>query len=220
MDSERKIGHDLCLRGLQKRGYRPRVIVDIGAAQGDWTLDAMQSFPDASYFLIEALEERRVQLAELHRRNPNVDFEICGVADKPGELTFGVTPDLYASSFAYPGNNNRTLRVRTVDELFAAGRFSQPAFMKLDVQGFELKVLDGAKSVLPRTDLVLLELEFYRFSESMPLLHESIEYMLQWNFRPYEIVDVLRRPFDGAMGQCDILFCRQDHWLTSSNRWS
>lgn len=220
METERKIGHDLCLQGLKDRGYRPETILDIGAAQGDWTVEAMRSFPEAQYFLIEALRERRPQLEQLRTQLRNVDFEICGVADQPGELSFGVTPDLYASSFAYPGADNRVVPVRTLDDLYAARRFRQPSFLKLDVQGFELKVLDGARSVLPQADLVLLELQFYRFSEPMQLMHESIAYMLKRDFRPYEIVDVLRRPFDNAMGQCDILFCRQDHWLVGSNRWA
>ena len=38
-------------------------------------------------------------------------------------------------------------------------------------------------------------------------------------FQPYEIVDVLRRPYDGAMGQCDVLFCRRGHWLSAQQRW-
>jgi hypothetical protein len=43
--------------------------------------------------------------------------------------------------------------------------------------------------------------------------------MRDQGFRPYEVVDVLRRPYDGAMGQCDLLFVRENHWLVSSNLW-
>ncbi|WP_442936438.1 FkbM family methyltransferase [Nostoc sp.] len=96
----------------------------------------------------------------------------------------------------------------------------QPHFIKIDVQGYELNVLSGAKKVLKSSDLILLELQFFRFSSEMILLHESIAWMNEQNFQPYEIVNVLRRSLDNAMGQCDILFIRKDHWLLKSQNWS
>jgi hypothetical protein len=33
-------------------------------------------------------------------------------------------------------------------------------------------------------------------------------------------VDFLRRPLDGAMGQCDILFVKRDHPLVSNHSWN
>lgn len=219
MPVDTSIGHDICLQGLKKRGYHPETILDIGAAEGSWTLSAIRSFPTARYFLIEALEERRPELEELRRDYRNVTFAICGVGKEPGDLLFGITPELYGSSFAYEGAENRMVQVKTLDDLFASGCFQQPSFLKLDVQGFELQVLEGARTVLPGADLVLLELPFYRFSKPMSLMHEAIQYMVDRRFRPYEVVEVMRRPYDGAMGQCDLLFCREDHPLMASNRW-
>lgn len=59
-----------------------------------------------------------------------------------------------------------------------------------------------------------------RFSVSTKLFHEVISYMVERKFRPYEIVDVLRRPLDGAMGQCDVLFVKEDHPLLADTLWS
>ena len=218
--TDQSIGHELCLEGLRGRGYSPAMILDIGAAQGAWTIMALRYFPDARFFLIEALEERRQDLERLKHWQKRADFEICGVGDHHAQLELGITAALDASSFAYSGAASRVVEVFTLDELFAMGRFPQPQFLKLDVQGFELRVLEGAKSVLPGADLVLLEMQFHRFAPAMPLFHESIEFMVGHGFRPYELVDVLRRPYDRAMGQCDMLFCRNDHPLLSSVRWA
>ena len=73
--------------------------------------------------------------------------------------------------------------------------------------------------MLAGSSLVLLELNFFRFYAGMPLVHEAIDYMVARGFRPYEIVDVLRRPLDGAMGQCDMLFCREGHALLADSAW-
>ena len=58
-------------------------------------------------------------------------------------------------------------------------------------------------------DLILLECTFFAFCEDMRTLDVTIAYMSAHNFIPYEFVDYLRRPLDGAMGQCDILFIRK-----------
>jgi len=96
----------------------------------------------------------------------------------------------------------------------------RPDMMKLDVQGYELTVLEGARKSLEQCQAVILELPFHRFSQSTNIFHEAIFYMVKRGFRPYEIVDVLRRPLDGAMGQCDLLFVKEDHALFADNRWS
>jgi hypothetical protein len=66
---------------------------------------------------------------------------------------------------------------------------------------------------------VLLEVQFIRFCDEMWLVHEAVPWMADRGLVPYEFVDVLRRPRDGAMGQCDVLFVREDHWLRADRQW-
>jgi FkbM family methyltransferase len=208
-----------CLKGLTLRGFRPECVLDIGAALGEWTDMALRFWPEARYFLFEPLRERQEALDKLRCSHPNVDYILAGAADSPKQLSIGVSSNLYESSFAYPGPQNRIVEVVTVDQLFRDGRFPQPQFMKLDVQGYEFKVLAGAAETMRECDLILLELQFFRFAPDMWLLHEAIQWMAERGFRPYEFVDFLRRPYDDAMGQCDLLFARAGHWLVSSNSW-
>jgi FkbM family methyltransferase len=170
--------------------------------------------------MVEPLEERRASLQSLKEMHPNVDYILAGAADQPGRLTLGVTQGLFDSSFAYGGSEERVVDVATIDGLLHSGRIEQPQFMKLDVQGFEIRVLEGASEAMRNCDAVMIEQPFFRFCESMTLVHESIAWMAARGFLPYEIVDILRRPLDGAMGQCDILFVRQGHKLVQDIRWA
>lgn len=208
-----------CLTGLAARGFKPECVLDIGAALGEWTCMSLRFWPEARYFLFEPLEERKPALDRLRQEYPNVDYILAGASDAPGHLSIGLSANLYESSFAYPGNQNRLVDVVTVDTLFREGRFPQPQFMKLDVQGYELKVLKGATESMRSCDLILLELQFFRFAPEMLLVHEAVAWMAARGFFPYEFVDFLRRPHDGAMGQCDLLFVRGQHPLVSSNAW-
>jgi FkbM family methyltransferase len=208
-----------CLKGLAQKQFAPECVLDIGAALGEWTRMALRFWPQARYFLFEPLQERQAALDSLRASHPNVDYILAGTGNSPGRLSIGVSGNLYESSFAYPGPQNRLVEVVTVDEMFREGRFPQPQLMKLDVQGYEFKVLEGAAETMRQCDLILLELQFFRFAPEMLLLHEAIHWMAERGFRPYEFVDYLRRPHDGAMGQCDLLFVRVGHWLVSSNTW-
>ena len=215
-----EFGMDAALRGMRERGYYPPVILDIGAAVGTWTENALRYWPRSHFYCIEALEERQSDLHALSRRTgADIKVLICGVADADGILKMGVTESLWDSSFAYEGREARELPVFSLDTLLAQNRIEPPSFLKLDVQGFETKIISGGQVALRICDVILMECSFYSFCPSMRTLDETIALMASYGFVPYEIVDVLRRPLDGAMGQCDLLFVKKDHWLVSDRRW-
>jgi len=215
----KQIGMEACIRGLYSRGYYPKMLIDIGAARGDWTRLALKYWANSTYFLIEPLEEFESNLKSLKRQYRNTDYVLAAAGAKKGIRKLGVTKDLFGSSLLYTGAFSREIPVITIDGLLEEERIEQPDFMKIDVQGFELFVLQGAIRAMKNCTFIVLELQFFRFSPRMKLMHESIAWMVDHGFRPYEIVDVLRRPLDHAMGQCDILFCKIDHPLLTDTRW-
>lgn len=213
------IGMAATLGGLKQRGYSPKVVYDIGAADGGWTRQALEYWPNSTYVCFEPLAERKKDLDALHAARPEqILVKDCGVGDADGDLSIGVSDFLWDSSFAYSGSSTRTVPVRRLDSLIKAGT-PLPSFIKIDVQGFEKRVLDGGQEAMRHADLILMECQFFPFCEDMRTLDMTIAYMSARNFIPYEFVDYLRRPLDGAMGQCDILFVRKDHPLISNKKW-
>lgn len=214
------LGMDAMLLGLKQRGYTPKVVYDIGAAVGDWTRNALGYWPECRFVCFEPLTERRKALEQLEKDHPGkiqvLDF---GLGDVDGELPFGVTPFLWDSSFAYAGESSRSVRIQKLDTLIARGEIPYPDFIKIDVQGYERKVIGGGMLALQKADFVLMECTFRKFCAQMSTLDETIGFMSEKGFIPYEFVDFLRRPLDGAMGQCDILFIRKGHSLLSDLRW-
>lgn len=216
----KEIGMEAFIRGLCFRGFSPKMVIDIGAARGDWTRLALKYWSDSRYFLIEPLMEWQSKLKDLKKEYANLDYVLAAAGPEIGRGELGVTEDLCGSSFLYEGSFVREVPVITIDSLFEERKIEQPDLMKIDVQGFELFVLQGAIKAIEKCSLILLELQFIRFSPNMNLLHESIAWMVEHGFLPYEIVDALRRPLDGAMGQCDMLFCKMGHPLLEDKRWS
>lgn len=213
-------GMEAMLQGLKQRGYTPKVVYDIGAAIGSWTRNALEYWPDSRFVCFEPLAERKKSLEQLKRDySGKIEFLECGLGDVDGELPFGVTDFLWDSSFAYAGAITRSLRIQKIDTLITQREIPYPEFIKIDVQGYEKKVIEGGSLALQSADFILMECTFRKFCTHMGTLDETIGYMSGRGFIPYEFVDFLRRPLDGAMGQCDILFIRKGHSLLSDLRW-
>jgi FkbM family methyltransferase len=215
-----EFGMDQALRGLAQRGFRPSVIYDIGAADGGWALHALRHWPEAMVVCFEPLPERQGALKKLERQSGGqIKLMQCGLGDADGELEMGVTDDLWASSFAYAGSSTLTLPIRRLDSLLEQQRIPKPQFIKVDVQGYERRVLLGGQEAFGCAEAVILECQFLPFCAEMRTLDETIGDMSQRGFVPYEFIDFLRRPLDNAMGQCDLLFVRRDHELVADHRW-
>jgi FkbM family methyltransferase len=218
--ADRDFGMNVALNGLRQRGYSPKVIYDIGAADGAWARFALGVFPEARIVCFEPLAERAELLKKFESQSEGrVRFLNVGVGNTDAELQIGVSESLYDSSFAYGASISRTVSVRTLETLLRTESLELPSFVKIDVQGFEKRVIDGGPSVFAHADLVLMECQFLPFCEDMRTLDQTIAHMSSIGFIPYEFVDLLRRPLDNAMGQCDILFVKRGHQLVSNLSW-
>lgn len=215
------LGMVQALRGLRARGYVPDVVYDVGASDGSWTRMALDVWPRARFACFEPLEERRGALADLAAAHPRqISVVPVGVGDEDTTLSLGITDALWDSSFAYAGASARSVPVRRLDTLLGQGAIDPPDLVKLDVQGFERRALAGGLRAVAHAQVVLMECSFFPFCAEMVTLDQSIAFMADRGFVPYEFVDYLRRPLDGAMGQCDLLFVRRGHALLADARWS
>jgi hypothetical protein len=91
-------------------------------------------------------------------------------------------------------------------------------FIKIDVQGYELEVLRGGMETLAQAEAALIELSLIEINNGCPLLHEALAFMKHAGFVAYDILELHRRPLDGAMNQIDVLFLREDSPLRADKR--
>ena len=110
------------------------------------------------------------------------------VGAKPGSATIKVSGDDRFSSFndlndagrAYDPNSaviaEEVVEIVTLDDHFASSTAQRP-FLKIDTQGSERAVLEGAKAFLPRCVGVQLELPVQQLYEGVWSLQEALGYM-------------------------------------------
>ena len=136
-------------------------IVDVGAYQGDWTRLARQVWAGTPGLMVEAQESKRSYLEALCSKESGLRFEMAVLGSKAGKSVEFYEMETGSSMFPERSDVPRTvttLTTRTLDDLTVG--LPDGLFLKIDVQGAELEVLEGGRATLARSGLVQLELPF------------------------------------------------------------
>lgn len=199
------------LHHLAGLGFRPATVVDVGVGNG--TQDLYETFPDATFLLIEPLEEFRPVLEDVARRY-RASYVVAAAGRERGSTRIFVHGHLEGSSLLHERGEQsgivpRDVPMFTIDELCAELGLTGPSLIKVDVQGAELEVLSGATRCLSETEVVVLEVSFFQFVEDGPELHDVVTFMKERGFVAYDLFGGHTRPLDGALAQVDIVFVKE-----------
>jgi FkbM family methyltransferase len=228
-DPQMHLRMDLLLQDLRKRGLRCECIMDVGANRGNWSRMAKKVFPEARFTLIEPQVEMKPELEQFCAHYLDSSYFLAGAGQQHGKLTLTIWEDMQGSSFLPKPDTHlrmigkqRDVEIITIDDLIAAKACPIPDMIKLDVQGFELEALKGASATFGRTIAYILEVSLFSFSDvpGMPVFYEVVDFMQKKGYVVYDFAGFLRRPLDGALGQCDICFVQEQGFLRSSNSWN
>ena len=148
---------------------RPRVILDVGAATGGFTIGSCVAFPDARIFAFEPSLRQRIVLTRNVRTNgcaDRVTIEPFGLWKENGNLSFRTHGDISTleAVSALPEGLvfGERVRVRTLDEWFRQTGLSHVDLIKMDVEGAEIEILEGAAATLATT-APMLAVQAYHF---------------------------------------------------------
>ncbi len=176
---------------LRARGFSPALIIDGGASDGRWSLDAQRYFPKARYTLVEPLEEYAPALAQV----PGGAVVTAALADAEGIMALYLGGAFNSSLRKIEGGETRMVKTITLDSLI-----TDPArtLVKLDLEEAEYPVL-AASTLLPDIAAVVLECTFKQLPSYCALMEQK-------GFVVREIFGAGYRRENGDMFQVDILF--------------
>ena len=205
---------------IKKLGYEPEIVIDIGVAGG--TRPLTDAFPCARYLWVEPLVEFEPVLIKL-KKTYQGDYVLAAAGRTCGRMSINVHGDgtsLYKESDGPSADGvPREIEMVTLDSLQARYRLFGRILLKIDVQGAEVDVLEGAGNVLSACDVVILEVSFMEFLAGIPQFYDVVSYMKNKGFVVYDVFGNLNRPFDGALAQTNLLFVKEKGWFRRSNRW-
>ena len=213
------------LKNLKSKGYNPNYLIDIGAYEGSFTLDFLEVFPNVKVLMLEAQDSKKSIMTSESEKNKNIEFEIAVLSSEDNkEISFfenETASHVEAGTFVdLDFDKSSTKKTKTLDTILKNRNFSAPIFLKIDVQGHELEVLNGAAKTLNKVEICLLEVSFLDLGFKTPLAIEIINFMEQKHFQMYDITQFMRRPYDKALYQIDLIFVNKDSSIISNNNWN
>lgn len=179
---------------LRRENLSPATVIDVGVAGG--TSGLYEAFPDAHLVLIDPLEEFRETLSRLAGKHGG-EYLLTAVGAEEGTSTIHIHRTAALSSLmtriqAEQDAERREIPVTTLDKLAAERGWRSPFGLKLDVEGYEPFVIQGATSMLKETQFVIAELAISpRFDDDWTMAR-FIELMRSNGFAVADILDATR----------------------------
>jgi FkbM family methyltransferase len=214
--------HPIARRGLLVRHYAIDTVLDVGANEGQFAEELRNEVRFGGRICsFEPLSTAFARLQARAARDPSWDVFRVALGDEPGTATLNVAGNSQSSSLlamlpehvaaapasSYVGTEEVTVDVldAVFDDLCAPGH---RVLLKIDTQGYEGRVLAGARDSLTRIQLVQLEMPLrplYAGELSFVELHQR---MREDGFRLVALEPTFCDPRTGELLQVDGVFDR------------
>jgi FkbM family methyltransferase len=200
------------------------LILDVGANVGQYAKLVRKLGYSGRIVSFEPLSNPYAQLLIAKRDDPL--WEIAprvALGDTDGEIRINIAKNSYISSVldrldilakAEPDSvyvGSEIVQLHRLDSMAAPyinGK-THAIFLKIDVQGFEREVLEGAKNTLSKVKGVLLELSLVPLYRGQVLLREMLDKMDSLGYDLYDIAPVFADETTGRLLQVDGTFFRR-----------
>jgi FkbM family methyltransferase len=207
------------LTWLDSFGFR--TVLDVGANTGQFVDEARRFAPDAMIYSFEPLPDCYAELVARHGADPKFRAFNFALGDAKGETTFHRSSYSQSSSMlkmaklhveAFPetaGGEEVTIPVDTLDNVRGTLDLRRPLLLKIDVQGFEDRVIRGATDLLAEVDVAVIEMSIEPLYEGQTLFDGVYRMMVDRGFVYRGNLLQLQHPADGRVLQVDGFFTRQ-----------
>jgi FkbM family methyltransferase len=177
------------LTGAWLRSKNIQTIIDAGGGGGDFAKRIRKLLPDAKIISFETHEPSFKKLKDNMRSDKNFEAHFIALNNYNGTATFRISSYDGSSSLlpmadlhkdAYPITKSITevqVDCKRLDDLLDANALKKNILFKLDVQGAEKLVMEGAEQVLQQTKIVFCEINFQELYEGCVLATDLIDYL-------------------------------------------
>ena len=201
------------------------LVLDVGANIGQYAKLLRELGYSGRIVSFEPLSSAYSQLKAVSKKDPL--WEIApqaAIGNQEGEIIINIAGNSYSSSAlpmldahlesapesAYSGSETVKLsRLDTIAKDYIKSE-TKSIFLKIDVQGLEKQVLEGATAILPLVKGIKLELSLVPLYEGQVLFKEMIDIVEKLGYELYGIEPGFTAEKTGRMLQMDGIFFKPD----------
>ena len=198
---------------LKKFEFEPSVIYDVGANRSEWSRNIKSLYNKSEIYLFEPIEKFEPFLKRFCKKYTESKYFMVGLGNKIESAGIDVYDDFAGSSLLYSNSNSeriQTIQVQTIDSLISQNKIKKADLIKIDVQGFEIKVLEGGLSCLGYSEIIILETCIYDFLPNQPILSDVILFMKKHGYIVFDFTPLIRHKKTGALRYFDTVFIKSD----------
>lgn len=177
----------LCLFNL-------RTVLDIGANVGQFAKEIREKLPEAKIYSFEPIKECFDKLNENMKKDKNFEAFNFALGDKNEKLEMHksfYTPsssilemaEAHKKLFPHTKENKlEQIEVKRLDNIASSLSLGKEILIKVDVQGFEDKVIEGGKETFKKARVILIENSFVELYKGQPLFDDIYEKLKSLGF--------------------------------------
>lgn len=195
-------------------------IIDIGANVGQFAREIADILPDAKIYSFEPIA-KCYEILKVNTSALNIQLFPYALGDVETEQEMNVHQHTPSSSLmvmkelhekAYPNSiksEKEKITVKKLDKVFANIALEPNVLVKIDVQGFEEKVILGGIETLKKANIVIVEMTYAYLYQDQPLFDDVYFHLRRLGFAFKGNIAQTMNPETGLILDSDSVFVKQ-----------
>ncbi len=219
----RRIGYDIVRFPLLRylKSQEVNVVLDVGANTGQYAKELRELGYDDRIVSFEPLSQPFTELSKKAAADPAMEAVHLALGKEEAEIDINVSENTVSSSFLemlpehkeiVPSSGTvktEKVQVKTLDQVFPDHvQNGDNAFLKIDTQGFERDVIEGATEALAQLKGLQVELTLSPLYTDQPLIEDIIALLRPHGMVPVWIEHGFKDPKTQYLKQVDGIFMK------------
>lgn len=198
-------------------------VIDVGANVGQFAGSIRKLLPKARIYSFEPIEECFIALSRNAGDDPLTRCFPYALGSEDGTAAFNKNDFSPSSSllplagahvaeFPFTARVSETeVEVRRLDSVAATLELTEPLLVKMDVQGFEMHVVEGGRKTLAGAAAVIVEVSFVEIYQGQPSFNDLNEELRALGLNFHGVIEQAHRRHNDLPLYGDAIFVRPEY---------
>jgi FkbM family methyltransferase len=195
-------------------------VVDIGANEGQFALKFSRILPSADFYCFEPIGSC-FKILKSNLANVNCKLFPYALGDENAEMEINVydhnpssslleMAELHKSVFdkSFDIKSREKISVKILDEILVDKLNNKSYLVKIDVQGFEDKVIKGGKNVISQAKVIIIEMSYVELYKEQKLFNDIYFLLISLGFSFKGNLAQSNNPKNGEVLYSDSIFTK------------